>query len=124
VAKKMASKMLLLRAYNLGEIVSTFEGPIPDWKALEEQAMAEAVKYLDGKVQELKREGLSDVSSRASEKEAAREIIDVAAEEPNSLIAMCSHGRSGVQRWVLGSVTEKVVRHSYCPVLVIPARGV
>jgi nucleotide-binding universal stress UspA family protein len=34
---------------------------------------------------------------------------------------MCTHGRSGVQRWVLGSVTEKVVRHATGPVLVVRA---
>jgi nucleotide-binding universal stress UspA family protein len=38
------------------------------------------------------------------------------------LIAMCSHGRSGVKRWVLGSVTEIVVRHTIDPVLVIRAK--
>ena len=40
---------------------------------------------------------------------------------PDSLIAMCSHGHSGVKRWVLGSVTETVVRHSGDPVLVVRA---
>jgi nucleotide-binding universal stress UspA family protein len=40
---------------------------------------------------------------------------------PDNLIAMCTHGRSGVKRWALGSVTEKVVRHSGDPVLVIRA---
>jgi nucleotide-binding universal stress UspA family protein len=126
LAKEMACKTVLLRGYNLGEVISTFEGYIPDWHELAKEAlreaMSEAVSYLDGKVQELKSQGLSEVSSRASEKEPAQEIIDVATEEPNSLIAMCTHGRSGVQRWVLGSVTEKVVRHSNSPVLVIPAR--
>jgi nucleotide-binding universal stress UspA family protein len=34
---------------------------------------------------------------------------------------MCTHGRSGVQRWALGSVTETVVRHSENPVLVVRA---
>jgi hypothetical protein len=36
---------------------------------------------------------------------------------------MCTHGRSGVRRWVLGSVTEKVVRHCGDPVLVISAKA-
>jgi nucleotide-binding universal stress UspA family protein len=123
LAREMASKAVLVRAYDLSEVMSTFESYIPDWNALEQEAMRGAKSYLDGKVQELKSQGLSEVSSRVLEKEPAREIIGVAAEEPNSLIAMCTHGRSGVQRWVLGSVTEKVVRHSNCPVLVIPARG-
>jgi len=37
------------------------------------------------------------------------------------LVAMCTHGRSGVGRWVLGSVTDRVVRHSGDPVLVMRA---
>jgi nucleotide-binding universal stress UspA family protein len=122
LAKEMAFETVLMRAYNLEQVISTFENYIPDWDALEAEARAEAMSYLDGKMRELKSQGLSEISSRVSDKEAAREIIDVAREEPNSLIAMCSHGRSGVKRWVLGSVTEKVVRHSNSPVLVIPAR--
>ena len=122
LAKEMAFETVLLRAYNLRQVISTFEDYIPDWDLLEAEAMGEATNYLNGKVQELKGQGLIEVSSRISEKETAQEIIDLAT-EPNSLIAMCTHGRSGLKRWVLGSVTEKVVRHSNSPVLVIPARG-
>jgi len=81
----------------------------------------EATSYLDAKVQALKTQGLNEVASFASEGEPAETIIETAREAPNSLIAMCTHGRSGVQRWVLGSVTEKVVRHSSNPVLVVRA---
>jgi nucleotide-binding universal stress UspA family protein len=122
LAKEMTFETVLLRAYNLRQVMSTFEDYIPDWDVLEAEAMAEAMNYLNGKVRELKGQGLIEVSLRASEKEPAREIIDLAT-EPDSLIAMCTHGRSGLKRWVLGSVTEKVARHSNSPVLVIPARG-
>jgi nucleotide-binding universal stress UspA family protein len=122
LAKAMAFEALLLRAYNLKQVISADEDFIPDWDALEAKAKEEALSYLDTKVRELKAQGLIEVSSRVSEKGAAQEIIDVAT-EPNSLVAMCTHGRSGVKRWVLGSVTEKVVRHSNSPVLVIPTRG-
>ena len=53
---------------------------------------------------------------------AADEIIALGRETPDALIAMSSHGRSGVTRLVLGSVTETVVRHTGDPVLVIRAR--
>jgi nucleotide-binding universal stress UspA family protein len=49
----------------------------------------------------------------------AEEIIDYAAEQDVDLIVMCSHGRSGIGRWVFGSVTEKVLRGTASPVLVI-----
>jgi nucleotide-binding universal stress UspA family protein len=48
----------------------------------------------------------------------AQTIIERAGEQP-SLVAMTTHGRSGVGRMVLGSVTDRVVRHSNLPVLVI-----
>jgi nucleotide-binding universal stress UspA family protein len=49
----------------------------------------------------------------------AEEIIDYAAEQDVDLIVMCSHGKSGIARWVFGSVTEKVLRGTRSPVLVI-----
>ncbi|HTN72897.1 MAG TPA: universal stress protein [Methylomirabilota bacterium] len=49
------------------------------------------------------------------------EIIDLAKQTENSLVIICTHGRSGVRRWVLGSVTERVVRHSVGPVRIIRA---
>jgi nucleotide-binding universal stress UspA family protein len=122
LAKPLAFETVLLRAYNLRQVLSTFEDYIPDWDALEAEAMGEAMSYLDSKVRELKSQGLAEVSTRTSEREIAQEIIDVAS-EPNSLIAMSTHGRTGAKRWVMGSVTEKVVRHSTSPVLVIPVRG-
>jgi nucleotide-binding universal stress UspA family protein len=36
---------------------------------------------------------------------------------------MCSHGRGGIRRWMLGNVTDKVLRTETKPVLVIPASG-
>ena len=122
LAKEITFETVLLRAYNLRQVISTFEDYIPDWDLLEIQAREEAKAYLQSKARELKAQGAIEVSSLALEKEPAREIIDLAA-EPNSLIAMCSHGHSGIKRWVLGSVTEKVVRHSSSPVLIIPAKS-
>lgn len=51
--------------------------------------------------------------------DAAGVIVDTAVEEDIDLIVMTSHGRSGVSRWVLGSVTERVLRTAPCPVLII-----
>ena len=48
----------------------------------------------------------------------AQAIIDRASAQP-SLVVMTTHGRSGVGRMVLGSVTDRVLRHSNLPVLVI-----
>jgi nucleotide-binding universal stress UspA family protein len=50
------------------------------------------------------------------------EIIRTAAEWPADLIVIGSHGRHGIQRALLGSVAEEVMRHAPCPVLVVRAR--
>ena len=85
------------------------------------QLEAEARDYLARKTEELQRGGLSSVSSVVDFGYGAEEITSLARRTPGSLIAMCTHGRSGVTRWVLGSVTDRVVRHSGDPVLIIRA---
>jgi nucleotide-binding universal stress UspA family protein len=82
---------------------------------------AETIAYLEKKIAELKSKELDKVSLVAKEGLAADEIISTARRTRDSLIAMCTHGRSGVKRWVLGSVTETVVRHSGDPVLITRA---
>ena len=54
------------------------------------------------------------------EGDAASEILDRAGAIPSDLIVMGTHGRSGFDRLILGSVTEKVIRKASCPVLTIP----
>ena len=53
----------------------------------------------------------------------AREILAWAARLPADLIVMGTHGSSGFERLVLGSVTEKVLRKAACPVLTVPPRA-
>ncbi len=46
-------------------------------------------------------------------------ILDAAAEQECDLIVMTTHGYRGLTRWMLGSVTERVLRHAPCPVVVL-----
>ncbi len=46
-------------------------------------------------------------------------IVDLAQKEKSSLIVMGSHGRTGLKRLLMGSVTERVIGHAPCPVLVV-----
>jgi nucleotide-binding universal stress UspA family protein len=59
------------------------------------------------------------VTCRLLQGDAAATIIDLAEEEDFDLIVMGTHGRTGVGRWVMGSVAEKVVRHARCAVLTV-----
>lgn len=53
---------------------------------------------------------------------AAESLIDYVRDESIRMIVMATHGRSGLDRWRMGSVAERVVRHSEVPVLVVPTR--
>ena len=124
LAKKLSLAIVLTRAYQipLSASYAGAESPyIPNSDALLNLVREEAGAYLEGKVNELHQNGVEKVSSILLVGSGADEIIDLARSTPDNLIAMCTHGRSGVERWVLGSVTEKVVRHSGDPVLVVRA---
>jgi nucleotide-binding universal stress UspA family protein len=55
---------------------------------------------------------------------ASAHILERAASWPADLLVMGTHGRSGFDRVVLGSVTEKVLRKASCPVLTVPPPAV
>ena len=123
LAKKLSLEIVLTRAYqiplsNYGVADAAY---IPNPNALMNVVKEEAGAYLETKVNELRQNGVEKVSSILLLGSGADEIIDLARTTPDNLIAMCTHGRSGVKRWALGSVTEKVVRHSGDPVLVVRA---
>jgi nucleotide-binding universal stress UspA family protein len=61
------------------------------------------------------------IQTRLVEGDVAGAIVDTALSEQVDLIIMSTHGYSGLTRWVLGSVTEKVLRSAPCPVLAVRA---
>ena len=63
-------------------------------------------------------QGAHSYVPRVTHGDAAHAIVDLSNEFPDAFVAMTSHGRSGVGRWVMGSVTNRVVRYAAGPVLV------
>jgi nucleotide-binding universal stress UspA family protein len=125
LAKKLDLEIVLLRTFAIPYAAYTAAGegfydPI-NLEALLTGLRQETSEYLEHKTEALKRRRVAKVSFIAKEGIAADEIIAYGRETPDNLIAMCTHGRSGVRRWVLGSVTETVVRHSGDPVLIVRA---
>jgi nucleotide-binding universal stress UspA family protein len=65
-----------------------------------------------------------DFSTKLLAGNPAEEIIDFAERQKGSLIIMATHGKSGVDtRWLMGSVAEKVIEASTCPVVLLRAIG-
>ena len=122
LAKKLDLEVILFRAYTVPYAIYGAGG---SYTVDQDQLLAaidiDVSRYLEEKADVLRKAGLEKVFCASKEGLSADEIIKFARRTPDNLIAMCTHGRSGVHRWVLGSVTETVVRHSGDPVLVIQA---
>jgi len=64
-------------------------------------------------------EGIEDVKTALVRSDSPAEaIVKLAADVDASMIVLSSQGRSGIERFLVGSVTERVIRHAGCPVWV------
>ncbi len=89
---------------------------------LEDHRRLTAESYLKMLANRLKIEG-ANISHAVVEGKVADSLADYAVNNDVDLIVIASHGRSGVSRWVMGSVAEKMVRSSCVPVLMVRAPG-
>ncbi|HSJ55366.1 MAG TPA: universal stress protein [Anaerolineae bacterium] len=118
IAEPMEAEMVLFRVAQ----------PIPRTQALAAMpdvyedvvaaAYREAESYLRQVRARLAYPRLS-IEHRAGEDGVARQILDFAAQSGVDLVVMSSHGRTGVQRWMYGSVAEKILNGCSCSTLII-----
>jgi len=87
------------------------------WDAVDHDTRrAHAMQHLQADLADQK---YKDVHLQVRFGDPGHTIADFAAEQKADLIVMPSHGRTGLKRILLGSVAERVVRLSHCPVLVL-----
>ncbi len=83
-----------------------------------EKERKKAREDIDARVARLSTEGVTVTGHVVLDNSPANGVLHFAAEHQVDLIAMATHGRGGVTRMVLGSVTDKVLRGAHRPVLV------
>jgi nucleotide-binding universal stress UspA family protein len=91
-------------------------------KAFETHQKAEAEKYLKETVARLKKTGINARADIVYGK-AGEALSDYANKHKVDLVIIATHGRSGVSRWVWGSVADRLVRSVSAPVLMVRAPG-
>ena len=96
---------------------------LPSFRTFADRAEGEANEYVSDVRRRLQQQGVSSVEARLVQGAPADCIVDLASSRDNSLVAMTTHGRSGVGRMILGSVAERVVRQSGGPVLLVRSSG-
>lgn len=118
ILRREDSEILLLRVIDVPEPSRTELARRTAFEYARGHERADAHRY----IQDLERR-LSDRGARVrallAEGPAAATILEQARSERATMIAMTTHGRSGLSRWFIGSVAEKVVRASPIPVLLV-----
>ena len=94
--------------------------PVPYTEAEIEQIKKKTVDYLDKVGEGLRSKG-AIVECKVGVGRAAEEINKAAEEISANLVAMSTHGRSGLSRWAFGSVTDRVLRGGNRPILMVRA---
>ncbi|MCC6312905.1 MAG: universal stress protein [Thermomicrobiales bacterium] len=120
LARTLHVPLCLLRVVDLGKLESYGAfGLGLEYSALDlaiQDERATARDYLEKAQQRLTADGLH-VITEIREGLATNEIVSAA--EPDDLLVMASHGRSGLSRWFLGSVAESVMRKANVPVMLV-----
>ena len=89
------------------------------WTQIESQEKATAVNYLNDIVNRVQYEGIN-VEAKVILGRVAESIVDFAVKNDVDLIIIATHGRSGVNRWLRGSVANRVLHAVRSPILIIP----
>jgi nucleotide-binding universal stress UspA family protein len=121
IAKLSEAKLYAIHVITLG-FYSITHSINSEWEnAMKDQLIKEghdAIAY----VENAGRNANVEVESVILEGSPAEEIIDFAEKNDIDLIVMGTHGMSGIQSFLLGSVAENVVRHSKKPVLIVRSK--
>jgi nucleotide-binding universal stress UspA family protein len=78
-------------------------------------------KILDAETERVRSAGGTVAQTHLAMGDAPREIVHLAEDLKAGLIVMGSRGRGGIRRALMGSVSDTVVRHAHCPVLIVRA---
>lgn len=115
MASSMRASIILLRVCR----AHVFPGKDPT--EAEVEVIRNAEEYLVSVASDLTAKGF-DAEVHVRYGDVAEEILSHSRRNEIDLISMSTHGRSGLGRWLLGSVAEKIVRHSEKPVLLLRAK--
>lgn len=121
IASKFGARVTILTVFNPPVMAPPFLGgpePIIDAEVLTQQAeeIQEAVERRTGAILETQK---VPYECRREVGHPVDHIVSVAEQENADLIVMGSRGLGGLQSFLLGSVSDRVLHHAHCPVLIV-----
>jgi nucleotide-binding universal stress UspA family protein len=94
--------------------------PDLDTAALYEELESIGRRAIDDVASEAERAGVASIREEITSGNASSAIVDYVTDHDVDLVVMGTHGRSGLDRFLIGSVAEKTIRRSPAPVLTVP----
>jgi nucleotide-binding universal stress UspA family protein len=123
ISRRLGTPLFLVRAVSTAELMPPAVGmgeaiPFELYDEAAKEIERKAETYLDGVAQRLRDQGLP-VASEVLTGAAASAIEE--ATHFGDVVVLCSHERTGVMRWLLGSVAETLTRKDQSPIILVPA---
>jgi nucleotide-binding universal stress UspA family protein len=128
LAEKTGSELHLVHVFGIAPVGPPVYPEATELQGVEREAEVEqrqriseqrAREVLAAEVEKLRSAGGMVTQAHLLEGRVAPEIVALAEEIGAGLIVMGSRGRGGIRRALMGSVSDSVVRHAHCPVLVV-----
>ena len=129
VAEKTGSELHVVHVFGIAPVGPPLYPGAPDLEGMEQGALLEedlvraseqgARGTLEAAVEKVRSAGADVAQAHLREGMAPPEIIALAEDIGAGLIVIGSRGRGGIRRALMGSVSDLVVRHAHCPVLVV-----
>ncbi|NPV91824.1 MAG: universal stress protein [Firmicutes bacterium] len=122
IATKYNASVYLLHVVDQNVSKSSDDYNLPDEvvERYKEQGMKNSFEIIKGQTEKLKSKGI-ETEPVVMAGNPAEVILSEQAAKGADVIVMGSHGKTGLTRYMLGSVAEKVIRHATVPVLVVRA---
>lgn len=118
LAARFDAELLLIHAYPIPGYTFPDGSAVASARMLQELA-DEAARHLDEWRELAVKAGAAKVSVDTAVGDPAGEIVRVAADRKVDLVVMGTHGRTGIEHALMGSIAERVVRRAKCPVLTV-----
>ena len=118
LAQETAAEMVLVHV-NVPIASRYYPGLLPDVGEIERDMSAESNRYLQRVATTLNDRSIRTSTVQLNDPAVADAILNYADHNNIDLIAMSTHGRSGIGRWLLGSVADRVIHGAKVPVLLV-----
>lgn len=114
-------RVTLVSIVEIPDVANTFH-PLPANLTMVEENLASAREYLNRVAIELRQKHKLRVNIEVRVGKPAEVITHLAETEFVDAIVMSTHGRNGIERFIFGSVTQKVLNAMPCPVFIVPGK--